>query len=232
MHQPNARRTVLAAQRAAVDLCQRQYVEAASGGRQAIDQSHQDPVGAGQRMAALSRALVDKTLDAREVSIRVLAHTPGDRASHALNVGVISLLLGKLCGLSETDLHDLGVGALSHHIGKHELPRRLHRLDSDFSAAEVALYRDHGAKGVTLGRKMGLTPGALLVIAQHHEHCDGSGFPLGLDANRISVGARVVGLVTATTACAAQRRRRGRSRLTKHCHGSSLRANASTTVHC
>jgi len=185
----------LEAQRSAVDLCQRQYAEAASGWRHAADQTRHDPQGAGQRLGALSRALVEKMLGAREVSIRVLAETPGDRASHALNVGVISLLMGKLCGFAETDLHDLGVGALSHDLGKLDLPHRVHRPDPDFSAPETALYREHVALGVTLGRRMGLTPGALLVIGQHHEHCDGSGFPLGLDANRMSTAARMVALV-------------------------------------
>ena len=191
----DARREALAARREAIDVCQRQYVEAALGWRKASDQARDDPHGAGQRMGALSRALVDKMLGAREVSIRVLAETSGDRASHALNVGVISLLLGRLCGLAETDLHDLGVGALCHDIGKLELPHRLQRADPDFSSTEMALYREHVAHGVTHGRRMGLAPGALLVIAQHHEHCDGGGFPLGLDASRISMAARLVALV-------------------------------------
>lgn len=191
----DARCDALAAQRAAVELCQQQYAEAATGWRQAVEQTRTDPQGAGQRLGALSRALVDKMIGAREVSIRVLAETAGDRANHALNVGVVSLLLGKLCGLAETDLHDLGVGALSHDLGKLELPQRVHRVDPDFSSADRALYREHVAHGVTQGRRMGLAPGALLVIAQHHELCDGSGFPLGLDANRMSEAARVVALV-------------------------------------
>lgn len=191
----DARREAIAARRKAIELCQRQYVEAALGWRKATDQARDDPQGAGQRMGALSRALVDKMLGAREVSIRVLAETSGDRASHALNVGVISLLLGRLCGLAETDLHDLGVGALCHDIGKLELQHRLQRVDPDFSSAEMALYREHVAHGVTHGRRMALAPGALLVVAQHHEHCDGSGFPLGLDASRISMAARLVALV-------------------------------------
>lgn len=193
--QPNPRRDALAAQRAALELCQRQYAEAAHGWRQACEQIQYDPQGSGQRLAALSSALVDKMLGARELSIRVLATTPGDRASHALNVSVISLLMGKLCGLAQTDMLDLGVGALSHDLGKIELPHRLHRLDPDFSAAETALYREHVARGVALGQRMGLTSGAQLVIAQHHELCDGSGFPHGLNAQRMSVAARLVALV-------------------------------------
>ncbi len=42
---------------------------------------------------------------------------------------------------------------------------------------------------------MGLASGALLVLAQHHERADGSGFPLRLKAERLSVAARIVALV-------------------------------------
>ena len=188
-------RDALATQRAAVELCRHQYAEAATGWRQAVEQTRSDPKGAGQRMGALSQALVDKMIGAREVSIRVLAQSPGDRASHSLNVGVVSLLLGKLCGLAETDLHDLGVGALSHDLGKNDLPAHVHRADPEMSSADMALYREHVAHGVALGQRMGLAPGALLVIAQHHELVDGKGFPKGLDANRMTVAARLVALV-------------------------------------
>ena len=190
----DTRREALAARRNAVVLCHRQYAEAAQGWRQSIDQVRDDPLGAGQRISALSGALVNKMLSSREISIRVLAETAGDRASHALNVCVVALLLGKTCGLTETELQDLGVGALSHDVGKLELPRRLHRVDPDFTRPEMALYRDHVAHGTAHGKRMGLAPGALLVIAQHHEHCDGSGFPQGLDINRLSVAARLTAL--------------------------------------
>lgn len=190
-----AQRKATAAHRSAAMLVERQYAEAARDWRGATDLALADPQAAGQRLMALSRALVDKMLSARELSIRAVAATPGDRASHALNVGVISLLMGRLCGLSEADLQDLGVGALSHDLGKLELPTKLHKPDEGWTSAETARYRDHVGLGVALGKRMGLAPGALLVVGQHHEHCDGSGFPQGVDLNRMSTSARVVALV-------------------------------------
>lgn len=190
-----AEREAALAHRAAASVVERQYAEAARDWRNSADVALSDPQAAGQRMMALSRALVDKMLSARELSIRAVAATAGDRASHPLNVGVISLLMGRLCGLSEPDLHDLGVGALSHDVGKLELPTKLHKIDDGWTSAETARYRDHVGLGVALGKRMGLTPGALLVIGQHHEHCDGSGFPLAVDLNRMSTAARVVALV-------------------------------------
>jgi len=188
-------RSALAQQRLATAQVERQYQEAARDWRGASDLALTDPHTAGERFGALSRALLNKMLGARELSIRAVAETAGDRASHALNVGVIALLMGRQCGLAETDLNDLGVGALSHDIGKIELPSALHKPDESFTSTELARYREHVALGVALGKSMGLSPGALLVIGQHHEHCDGTGFPQGVDANRMSTAARLVALV-------------------------------------
>ena len=90
---------------------------------------------------------------------------------------------------------DLGVGALLHDIGKAELPERLRQREEHFSAAEHKLYETHVALGIVQARRMELAPGAALVIAQHHEHSDGSGFPLKLQSDRITVPSRIAALV-------------------------------------
>jgi HD-GYP domain-containing protein (c-di-GMP phosphodiesterase class II) len=184
-----------AAQREAASVVERQYAEAARDWRAAVDHIELSPPAAGERLAALSRALVRKMLSARELSIRAVSAAPAEDACHALNVSVLALLMGRACGLTETELEDLGVGAMSHDIGKAGLPPALHKIDAHFTAADTARWREHVARGVSLGQRMGLSPGALLVIAQHHEHMDGSGFPRGHDGPRISLPSRVAALV-------------------------------------
>jgi HD-GYP domain-containing protein (c-di-GMP phosphodiesterase class II) len=192
---PVALRHTAAAQRRAASLVERQYAEAARDWRASADLTVRDPLAAGQRMAALSRALVTKMLGARELSIRAVTAAPNEGTRHATNVGVLALLMGRLCGLSEPEMQDLGVGALAHDIGKTELPAALHRADPHLSSADMARYRDHVALGLGLGKRMALSPGALLVIGQHHEHQDDSGYPQGIGGQRISVPARMVALV-------------------------------------
>jgi HD-GYP domain-containing protein (c-di-GMP phosphodiesterase class II) len=184
-----------AAQRRAASLVERQYAEAARDWRATADLTVRDPLAAGQRMAALSQALVTKMLGARELSIRAVTAAPNEGTRHATNVGVLALLMGRLCGLSEAEMQDLGVGALAHDIGKTELPVALHRADPQLSSAELMRYRDHVGLGMALGKRMGLSPGSLLVIGQHHEHLDESGYPQGIGGQRISVPARMVALV-------------------------------------
>jgi HD-GYP domain-containing protein (c-di-GMP phosphodiesterase class II) len=89
----------------------------------------------------------------------------------------------------------MGVGALLHDVGKLELPERVRHADPQASAAEANLYREHVARGVAQGKRMGLSPGALLVIGQHHEMADGSGFPLRLGVDKMTAAARIVALV-------------------------------------
>jgi HD-GYP domain-containing protein (c-di-GMP phosphodiesterase class II) len=107
----------------------------------------------------------------------------------------VSLLIGRTLGLTDVDMLDLGVGALLHDVGKLDVPDRLRHLEDGFTAAELNGYRDHVAKGMLTGRRMALGAGALAVIAQHHEHADGSGFPLRLAADRLTLGARIVAIV-------------------------------------
>jgi putative nucleotidyltransferase with HDIG domain len=190
------RREALAAQRASLMVCERQFAEAARECRGMNEMTTKSPKEAGERALALSRAMLDKMVGAGELAIRLLSDATGDKASaHAVNVALLSLLLGRSLGWSEADMMDLGVGALTHDIGKLQLPERVRAKQEHFSPAELLHYEDHVAHGVQTGRSMGLTPGALKVIAQHHELMDGSGFPTRAMDERIGQASRLVAIV-------------------------------------
>ena len=191
-----ARRLALAEQREAVQHCQRQFAEAAGACKQLTDLVKARPELAREQSEALSRAFVDKMLAHEEICIRLLGEVAGDKASmHAVNVAVLSLLLGKTFGLPESDMQDLGVGAVLHDVGKLEVPERLRHRDDHQSPSEVLVYQEHVAHGVAIARRLGLADGARRVIEQHHEHADGTGFPLRIGSDRMVLAARIVALV-------------------------------------
>ncbi len=190
------RRALLVAQRESAELCQKQFDEAGIAWRAAQDCVVTRPERARQNTEGLTRALLDKMLVDGDMCIRLLTCNAGDNASaHAMNVTVISLLMGRVFGLSDDEMLDLGMGALLHDVGKLDLPERLRHMDERLAKDDLAAYRDHVAHGVVHGKRMGLKPGALLVLAQHHENADGSGFPLRLKIDRMSAAARIVALV-------------------------------------
>ena len=189
-------RDALAAERAALGLCERQFAEATKACRNLAELVSVQPQAAREQAEALAGALVTKMIGSQDMCIRLLTDAAGDKSSmHAVNVAVIALLMGRTFGLPESDMLDLGVGALLHDIGKSELPERVRHKEDSFSSAENHLYQEHVAHGVALARKMGLQSGATLVIAQHHEHADGSGFPLKLNSDRMTTAARIVSLI-------------------------------------
>ncbi len=192
----NRHKRALGEQRAAQLLCERQFAEATRDCKQLSELAQNKPQEARKQAEALSKALLDKMLVNQDMCIRLLTDAAGDKASaHAMNVTVISLLMGRSFGLTEADMMDLGVGAMLHDIGKLDLPDRVRHRDDQFSGAELRFYEEHAANGVACARRMGLSPGATLVIAQHHEHADGSGFPLRLNTDRMTAGSRIVALV-------------------------------------
>lgn len=191
-----AHRRALAAQREALRLCEQQYGEATEGFRGVIDQVLSDPHQARTQAEGLTAALLDKMLVEGDLNMRLLNEAAGDRSTaHALNVCIVALLLGRSFGLGRDEMMDLGVGALLHDVGKLEVAARLRHRDESFTAAETQAYQQHVAKGVAIGQTMGLPPGPLLIVAQHHEHADGTGFPQRINMDRMSTGARIVALV-------------------------------------
>jgi putative nucleotidyltransferase with HDIG domain len=196
---PDARqlaRQALAAQMEIAQRCERQFTEACRDLRRANDKVLTDPAQANADAQQLARAILDKMLVEGEPCLRVLGEMSSDRhAAHSLNVTVVALMLGRQLAIPANVLLELGVGALMHDVGKIALPDRVRLARDDFNSGEAALYRDHVAQGLILGRRMGLSADAQLVIAQHHELADGSGFPSALMLPRMSLPARIVALV-------------------------------------
>ncbi len=190
------RRAELAEQRRASQLVQRQYTEAAQAWTAITETFQRTPADARQTAEAITQAMLQKMLGDQDMCIRMISEGAGDRSTlHALNVTVLSMLMGRSFGFDTPAMSDVGVGALLHDIGKLELPSRVRHLDGGFTAAELSLYRSHVARGITQAQRMGLTPGATAVIAQHHELADGSGYPVRLSGARIDPASRIIALV-------------------------------------
>ena len=192
----NLRRERLASQRASLQICERQFAQATQTYKQVMESVYAQPSPAREQSETLIRGFVGEILGEQDACIRLLSEKAGEKTSlHSVNVTIISLLLGKASGLGEQDLLDLGMGALLHDIGKIDLPDRLRWNDEHFVAAERQIYQQHVAHGVDLARKMRLSNGAILVIGQHHEHADGSGYPRHISAEQMAPPARIVALV-------------------------------------
>ena len=151
-----------------------------------------------QEMGRLVDQMVLAFLEHPEVTLHVMGEKCGgdETYSHGLNVSVLSMMLTKGLDFSPAQARVLGLGALLHDIGLMEVPDRvLKKRPDEYTKPERDLRAMYCEFGLRIGKQLGLSPDVLAIIFQHHEMADGSGYPLGVKLEKISMPARVVALV-------------------------------------
>ena len=128
--------------------------------------------------------------------------------THSVNVGVTSIMLAKaLFGQSDRhDMHELGAGFFLHDLGKvnirPEVINKSGRLDDD----EMRHMRTHPYKGYKLLEKSGqLSEEARIIILQHHERADGTGYPKQLKDRQIHIYGKICCIADVFDALTAER---------------------------
>lgn len=189
-------RQQLLAERASLARCDREFNQASRAYRDILRQLKSAPQSAQAQTEAMVGGLVSNLLDQGESMIRLLSENAGESSTlHAVNVTVISLLLGQRLGLDADALNRLGIGALLHDIGKTNLPARILWRDEQLTPAERSLLQQHVDFGTELAERMELHQDVRAIIAQHHECADGSGYPRRLRGDALVPAARIVSIV-------------------------------------
>jgi HD-GYP domain-containing protein (c-di-GMP phosphodiesterase class II) len=129
----------------------------------------------------------------RRISRRIESTLP-DRFAHGEQTADYALALGGALALPEQDLRDLHFAALLHDIGLILLPLRLLAKQQPLAADDYALVQSHPRLAADLLEPFPFLHAAAVLIAHHHEHWDGSGYPFGLRGPYIPVGARILAI--------------------------------------
>lgn len=110
---------------------------------------------------------------------------------HSVNVSVLSVFLGIRLGYThQLILENLALGGLFHDIGKVLIDRK---DDGAMSEHDEELMKQHPKLGAELIEKKKEVPNEVrMIVAQHHEFLDGSGYPNKLKGLAIYDLARLV----------------------------------------
>lgn len=116
--------------------------------------------------------------------------------AHALDTAILSLVVAVESGVDPSLYEHLGIGALLHDVGYVRLPRNLVRKRDECNEPEQRLLEQHTQLGLTvLGEQSGFHQEVCRVVVEHHERCDGSGYPRKMKALDLSPLAQIVGIV-------------------------------------
>jgi HD-GYP domain-containing protein (c-di-GMP phosphodiesterase class II) len=124
---------------------------------------------------------------------------------HSARVASLCYLFGRHCALPPAELHHLELGALLHDIGKIGIPHNVLLKPGPLTDEEWRVMRLHPAIGYSiLAAFPELRPEAEIVYC-HHEQYGGLGYPRGLEAEEIPLGARIFSIVDTFDAITSDR---------------------------
>lgn len=133
----------------------------------------------------------DLTPARREVGLELLQAKDPVTVSHSIQVAVLTVEIARELGLDDGRLDDVRTAARLHDIGKLGVPDSILNKPGPLDDEEFRLVKTHSTLGAELLRSWGLTDVAMIVM-EHHERIDGSGYPVGLRGEQIRIEARVI----------------------------------------
>lgn len=107
---------------------------------------------------------------------------------HLVNVAKMSGLVARGMGFGEEEIFWIQLAGLVHDVGKIVLPLEILTKPSELSGPEKDLVKLHVKYAHEILKDNVVFSPVLPYVYQHHERCDGSGYPGGLCEKEISDG--------------------------------------------
>ena len=128
--------------------------------------------------------------------------------THSVNVGVFSIMLAKhlFKGSDAHNMHELGAGFFLHDIGKVRIAPDIINKPGKLTDEEMTIVRSHPYQGYKILKETNqLTEECMIIVMQHHEREDGSGYPRRLKRHEIHPYGRICCIADVYDALTAER---------------------------
>lgn len=124
---------------------------------------------------------------------------------HSIRVTRITRYLVEQMDFTEAEKKHILRGARLHDIGKVAIPDAILNKQGTLSEPDWTIIRQHTLIGYRFIKDFPFLEQAAEIVLHHHEAYDGSGYPHGLKAEEIPLGARLFSLVDAYDSMRANR---------------------------
>ncbi|NLJ57000.1 MAG: HD-GYP domain-containing protein [Firmicutes bacterium] len=127
--------------------------------------------------------------------------------AHSVNVAVMAILTGISLQVPRSRLPCIGIGALMHDLGKIRISTNILNKRGKLTHAEFEEIKKHPRIGYEMFKTQRgcMDVASALMIYQHHERMNGSGYPEKLKGEEIHIFARVCAVVDVYDALVADR---------------------------
>lgn len=111
---------------------------------------------------------------------------------HALRITSLCQKIGKIMGLSDSELNDLGLFSMLHDIGKIGIKDSVLMKPGKLTEEEWTEMRKHSILGYRIAKTAPELENIATDILYHHERFDGKGYPEGLKGEKIPLLSRIL----------------------------------------
>lgn len=185
----------MAQQRRLVAKAEREWEKAAEMVRESLLSIRDNPKQNGIKLKALSDTIASTIMSSETLLMLLKEKNTQGLYHHALNCMSMAVLLAKYLKLPESVISEIALGAIAHDVGQTTIAKHILNSTSR-SKVEESVFRDHCIKGVEIAKNSGAFSSiAISMIAEHHEHFDGSGYPDEKKGNEIGLAARILSIV-------------------------------------
>jgi HD-GYP domain-containing protein (c-di-GMP phosphodiesterase class II) len=108
-------------------------------------------------------------------------------------------------GMPEEQIEGLRVAGDIHDIGKIYVPAEILSKPGQITAIEYGIIKTHPQVGFDILKTIKFPWPVALIVLQHHERMDGSGYPLGLPGDQILKEARILTVADTVEAMSSHR---------------------------
>lgn len=129
--------------------------------------------------------------------------------AHSMNVALISNVFAGWLKMSKEDTDLLTLCGLLHDIGKLKIPDKIIKKPDKLSDDEYQKVKTHTVEGYHILKAQNVDVHIQNAALMHHEKCDGSGYPIGLTAEKIDKFAKIISIVDVYDAMTSARIYRG-----------------------
>ena len=146
-----------------------------------------------------------RTIEALALAIEAKDHTTH---THLQRVRTYAVEIAKELALSQDEIEALRAAALLHDIGKLAVPEHIINKPGRLTPEEFEKMKVHPVVGAEILDRVAFPYPVSPIVRAHHERWDGSGYPAGLVAEQIPIGARILSVVDCLDALASDRQYR------------------------
>ncbi|MDP8269596.1 MAG: HD domain-containing protein [Candidatus Tenebribacter davisii] len=126
-------------------------------------------------------------------------------AGHQKKVAELAVAIGKEMNINEEQLQGVKFAAMIHDIGKISVPSDILSKPGKIGKTEFEVVKGHSQTGYELLDKINFPWPISIIVYQHHEKLDGSGYPNGLKGDEILLEAKIIAVADTVEAMTSHR---------------------------